>query len=84
VGDNKNDSQQLTNLQAAIGQIRRLRAEVAEIQKEKADEIAKTAEEETSKSPNPLLNNYGMLKSHQISKYHNSQVSMERAIHWNT
>jgi hypothetical protein len=25
-----------------------------------------------------------MLKSHQISKYHNSQVSMERAIHWNT
>jgi hypothetical protein len=66
--DNNNDGQQLTNLQAAIGEIRRLRAEVAEIQKEKADEAAKTAEEENIEVSQPLAQQYGMLRSHRTSK----------------
>jgi hypothetical protein len=44
----------LTNLQAAIGEIRRQRAEVAEIQKEKANEAAKTAEEDNVEVCQPL------------------------------
>jgi hypothetical protein len=53
-GINNNEGQQLANLQAAIGEIRRLQAEVAEIQKEKADEVAKTAEEENIEVSQPL------------------------------
>jgi pyridoxal biosynthesis lyase PdxS len=45
---------QQANLQAAISEIRRLQAEVAEIQKEKAEEIAKTAEEENIEVSQPL------------------------------
>jgi phage host-nuclease inhibitor protein Gam len=53
-GTPNNEGQQHANLPAAIREIRRLQAEVAEIQKEKADEIAKTAEEENIEVSQPL------------------------------
>jgi hypothetical protein len=53
-GTPNNEGQQHANLQAGICEIRRLQAEVAEIQKEKADEIAKTAEEENIGVSQPL------------------------------
>jgi phage host-nuclease inhibitor protein Gam len=53
-GTPNNETQQQANLQAAITEIRRLQAEVAEIQKEKADEIAKTAEEDNVEVSQPL------------------------------
>ncbi|WJX88497.1 hypothetical protein P8452_70580 [Trifolium repens] len=53
-GTPNNDGQQQANLQLAINEIRRLQAEVAEIQKEKAEEIAKTEEEENIEVSQPL------------------------------
>ncbi|WJX38753.1 hypothetical protein P8452_26381 [Trifolium repens] len=53
-GTPNSDDQQQANLQATISEIRRLQAEVAEIQKEKAEEIAKTAEEENIEVSQPL------------------------------
>jgi hypothetical protein len=42
------------NLQAAINEIRRLQAEVAEIQKEKAEEVARNEDEENIEVSQPL------------------------------
>ena len=53
-GTPNNDGQQQANLQLAINEIRRLQAEVAEIQKEKAEEIARTEEEENIEVSQPL------------------------------
>ncbi|KAK2362256.1 hypothetical protein QL285_087333 [Trifolium repens] len=83
-GTPNNEGQQHANLQAAIGEIRRLQAEVAEIQREKADEIAKTAEEENIEVSQPLAQQLWDAQVPPNFKIRNSQASMEKAIHWNT